>query len=42
MRSLVGFLGAMGMQLLIVTLYVTVLLAIKHLVVSLFFREPVE
>lgn len=42
MRSLVGFLGAIGLQLLLVMVYVAVMLAIKYFVVTLFFRKPVE
>ena len=40
MEAFLGALSALGMQLLLVVFYVGTLLAVKHLVVSRFFRPP--
>ena len=42
MESLIDLFSVMGLQLLLVALYIGILLLVKQLIVSLFMRKPVK
>ena len=42
MESLLGLFGVMGLQFLLVALYIGILLLVKYLIVSLFMRKPAK
>jgi len=42
MEELIGFIGVMGFQFILVLFYIVVVLLIKHLIVSLFMRKPAK
>jgi len=42
METLLNFFGVMGMQALLVMVYIAVLLLVKHLIVAIFMRKPAK